>query len=66
MRKCEVIAERVTLTVCKGSIVNLDDVQAELARSLVKPVSEAKAEKKVEVEETETQEEKPVKKTKKK
>ena len=40
MVKCEVIADRVTLVVGKGSIVMLDEVQAEVARQFVKPVNE--------------------------
>ena len=70
MKKCEVLAERVTLVVNKGSIVIVDDVQAETARALLKPVEEKAQEKPVErpVELPQEQpvEEKKTKKTKKK
>lgn len=38
MVKCEVIADRVSLVVDKGSIVLLDERQFELARQFVKPI----------------------------
>lgn len=59
MKKCEVLAERVTLTICKGSIVYVDDVQAEVARAFLKECD--KVELKAQVEE-----EKQEKKSKKK
>ena len=40
MKKCEVIADRIGLTVEKGSIVILNDRQYELLRKYVKPVEE--------------------------
>lgn len=46
MRKCEVLAERVSLVVGKGSIVFVDDRQFELARQFIKPVDEDNAEEK--------------------
>jgi len=36
--KCEVLVDRVSLVVGKGSIVNIDDRQFELARQFVKPI----------------------------
>jgi len=36
--KCEVLVDRVSLVVDKGSIVNIDEKQFELARQFVKPV----------------------------
>ena len=38
MKKCEVVVDRVSLVVGKGSIVNVDDKQFELARAFLKPV----------------------------
>lgn len=55
MVKCEVLADRVCLVVGKGSIVNVDEKQFELARHLIKPVDMPKAE----VQEVEVAEEKP-------
>lgn len=68
MKKCEVLAERVTLVVNKGSIVIVDDVQAEIARTLLKPLNEKPVEQKVEEKPTleEQPEEKKTKKSKKK
>lgn len=43
MRKCEVLVERVSLVVGKGSIVVVDEQQYEIARSFLKPIGEAKA-----------------------
>lgn len=40
MVKCEVTADRVSLVVCKGSIVIVDEVQAEIAREFIKPLQE--------------------------
>lgn len=40
MIKCEVVADRVSLIVHKGSIVLVDEMQYELARQFIKPVSE--------------------------
>lgn len=44
MIKCEVLADRVSLVVGKGSIVYVDERQFELARQFVRPVDKAKAE----------------------
>ena len=63
MKKCEVVVDRCSLVVGKGSIVFVDDRQFELARNFIKPVDMPKA--KVEVEE-EVVEEKPKKKSSKK
>lgn len=63
MKKCEVIVDRVSLIVNKGSIVEVDDIQFELARQFLKPVGKV-AKEEVAVEEA--QEEKPVKEKKKK
>lgn len=46
MVKCEVIADRVTLVVGKGSIVMLDEAQAEVARQFVKTVEDEEKPKK--------------------
>lgn len=64
MKKYEVVVDRVSLVVGKGSIVYCDDMQGQLASAFLKPLHE---EKKVEkaVDETE-QEVKIEKKTKKK
>lgn len=45
MVKCEVIADRVSLVVDKGSIVVLDERQFELARQFVKPIVDEAEEK---------------------
>lgn len=55
MVKCEVLVDKVSLVVCKGSIVYVDEKQFELARHLIKPVDMPKAE----VQEVEVAEEKP-------
>ena len=41
MIKCEVLSDRVSLVVHKGSIVYVDERQFELARQFIKPVKEA-------------------------
>ena len=46
-KKCEVIAERVSLVVSKGSVVIVDDRQFEIAKQFLKPLNEAKVEKPV-------------------
>ena len=63
MVKCEVLVDKVSLVVCKGSIVYVDEKQFELARHLIKPVDMPKAE----AQEVEVAEEKPkrTRKTKK-
>lgn len=72
MKKCEVLVERVSLTVGKGSVVIVDDKQFELAKSFLKPLDIKKEVKQEEVKEIrdleEPLEEKEVKskKTKKK
>lgn len=74
MKKCEVIVDRVSLVVCKGSIVEVEDRQFEIARKFLKPIDEKKTiEKPIEAEkpllvEEEANEELPIieKKTKKK
>lgn len=45
MKKVEVIADKVTVTCYKGSVLIVDDIQAELARALLKPVEENKEKK---------------------
>lgn len=69
MKKCEVLVDRVSLVVGKGSIVLVDDKQFELARNFLKPVDMPKAEAKkpveVEVREEAVVEEKPKRKSKK-
>ena len=62
MIKCEVLVDRVALVVGKGSIVNVDEKQFELARQFIKPIHEAKAEVKAEVKEDVVEEKKPKKK----
>lgn len=62
MVKCEVLVDRVALVVGKGSIVNVDEKQFELARMFVKPI---KGESEAKVEEIDVVEEKKVKKSKK-
>jgi hypothetical protein len=44
MRKCEVLNDTV-IAIKKGSIVLVDDKQFELARKVLKPVTEEKEEK---------------------
>lgn len=46
MRQCEVLADKISITVNKGSIVNVDDLQYELARKHLKPIESKKAEAK--------------------
>ena len=48
LKKCEVLVDRVSLVVGKGSIVLVDDRQFELARAFLKPVREAKSRDEVE------------------
>lgn len=57
MVKCEVIVDRVSLVVCKGSIVLVDEKQFELARQFIKPINDEAEEKPTE--------EKPKRKSKK-
>lgn len=40
MKKCEVLVDRVSLVVGKGSIVYVDDKQYEVARQFIKPVED--------------------------
>lgn len=64
-KKCEVIAERVSLVVAKGSVVFVDDRQFEIAKQFLKPLNEAKVEKPVADDKPaviETREEKPLEK----
>ena len=42
MIKCEVLVDRVSLVVGKGSIVLVDEQQFELARQFIKPMKEEK------------------------
>lgn len=42
--KCEVIVNRLSLVVGKGSIVEIDERQWELARQFVKPIKTANEE----------------------
>lgn len=65
MKKYEVLAERVSLVVGKGSVVLVDDVQAELARQFLKPCEKVEVKEEKPVEEK-PMEEKPEKKAKKK
>lgn len=44
MKKCEVLVDRVSLVVGKGSIVFVDDQQFELARQFIKPIKAEKDE----------------------
>lgn len=62
MIKCEVLVDRVALVVGKGSIVNVDEKQFELARKFIKPINSVSEEK---VEDDSVVEEKKIKKTKK-
>lgn len=57
MVKCEVIVDRVSLVVGKGSIVLVDEKQFELARQFIKPINDEAEEKPTE--------EKPKRKSKK-
>lgn len=45
MPRCEVLVDRCSLVVGKGSIVNIDERQFELARQFVKPLDAPKLEK---------------------
>lgn len=45
MPRCEVLVDRCSLVVGKGSIVNIDERQFELARQFVKPLDAPKQEK---------------------
>lgn len=69
MKKCEVLVDRVSLVVGKGSIVLVDDKQFELARNFIKPIDLPKPKEVKEVEIKDNQEsvveEKPKKKSKK-
>lgn len=62
MIKCEVLVERISLTVNKGSVVVVDDRQFEIAKKHLKPIHEVVKETKVEdkVDEVETREDKEV------
>ena len=40
MKKCEVLATRVSLVVEKGSVVLVDDRQFEIAKQFLKPIVE--------------------------
>lgn len=62
MKKCEILADRVSLVVGKGSVVFVDEKQFELARNFLKPVDMDMP--KAEVKEIETAEEKPKRKKK--
>lgn len=42
MKKCEVLVDRVSLVVSKGSIVIVDDRQYEIAKGFLKPTEMAK------------------------
>ena len=64
MVKCEVLVDRCSLVVGKGSIVNIDNQQYELARAFVKPV-DLKVEKVEEKPASPVVEEKKTKKSKK-
>lgn len=70
MKKCEVLVDRCSLVVGKGSIVYVDERQFELARNFIKPLGEEKTKEpktekpKEEVKEN-VVEEKPKKKSKK-
>lgn len=44
--KCEVMANQITLVVKKGSIVEVDSYQYELARAYLRPVDSKPAEEK--------------------
>lgn len=57
MVKCEVIVDRVSLVVGRGSIVLVDEKQFELARQFIKPINDEAEEKPTE--------EKPKRKSKK-
>lgn len=61
LKKCEVLVDRCSLVVGKGSIVFVDDRQFELARNFIRPL-----EQKSEPVEEAGVEEKPKKKTSKK
>lgn len=55
MKKCEVLVERISLTVNKGSVVVVDDKQFEVAKKFLKPLDIIEPKK---VEEVETREDK--------
>lgn len=55
MKKCEVLVERISLTVNKGSVVIVDDKQFEVAKKFLKPLDIREPKK---VEEVETREDK--------
>ena len=57
MVKCEVVVDRVSLVVGRGSIVLVDEKQFELARQFIKPINDEAEEKPTE--------EKPKRKSKK-
>lgn len=59
MRKCEVLVDRVSLIVSKGSVVFVDDKQFELAKPFLKPCDLVVEQQPLEVKEIETREEKP-------
>lgn len=50
MKKCEVVVDRVSLVVGKGSVVFVEDRQYELARAFLKPVKKDKKEEKEKTE----------------
>lgn len=64
MKKCEVLVDRVSLTVGKGSIVMVEDKQYEVARQFLKPLDKVVKEEPKEDVEDEIKEEKPKKKKK--
>lgn len=66
MIKCEVIVDRASLVVGKGSIVVVDDRQFELARQFLKPVENKNKEAKVEKVEEKVEEPKKENKQQKK
>lgn len=63
LKKCEVIADRVSLVVGKGSVVFVEDKQFEIAKRFLKPLNDIKPAVK---EETPAEEEKPLEKEEKK
>jgi len=65
MIKCEVLVDRVALVVGKGSIVNVDEKQFELARQFIKPVKVESINNSIEEKKPDVVEEKKVKKSKK-
>lgn len=43
--KCEVLVDKITLVVNKGSLVDVDEQQFELARQFIRPVNDEHEEK---------------------